>query len=317
MSIRVKSEKDLYLYLNEIYIMGISMRDIDVTTLSQLGYNVYESFGFIEINETALKTNLKNLSEVHRLACDSMICCCIDGELTLEINERTFTIQSGMFIILKRNNTWKVLQYSKDLYIICLLSQNSDYIAQLNNTLLLLDFKFQIDKNPCYRLQGTILNELITLFHLMKEVMKRNATMLKKEIIQNYLCIIFYTILSETVQNIYGTHSNKYANEMLRKFILLLDEHCKRERKLSFYADRLCVTSKYLTVLIKQASGRNARQWIVDFVIAESKRLLQKRSLNVLEVSDMMNFPNQSFFTKFFRQHTGQTPTEYKQIINA
>ena len=53
MSIRVKSEKDLYLYLNEIYIMGISMRDIDVTTLSQLGYNVYESFGFIEINETA------------------------------------------------------------------------------------------------------------------------------------------------------------------------------------------------------------------------------------------------------------------------
>lgn len=104
---------------------------------------------------------------------------------------------------------------------------------------------------------------------------------------------------------------------MLRKFILLLDEHCKRERKLSFYADRLCVTSKYLTVLIKQASGRNARQWIVDFVIAESKRLLQKRSLNVLEVSDMMNFPNQSFFTKFFRQHTGQTPTEYKQIINA
>ena len=78
-----------------------------------------------------------------------------------------------------------------------------------------------------------------------------------------------------------------------------------------------CVLLLNLTVLIKQASGRNARQWIVDFVIAESKRLLQKRSLNVLEVSDMMNFPNQSFFTKFFRQHTGQTPTEYKQIINA
>lgn len=115
MSIRVKSEKDLYLYLNEIYIMGISMRDIDVTTLSQLGYNVYESFGFIEINETALKTNLKNLSEVHRLACDSMICCCIDGELTLEINERTFTIQSGMFIISETSNTLRDLFCSKRL----------------------------------------------------------------------------------------------------------------------------------------------------------------------------------------------------------
>lgn len=255
------------------------MKDIDVRTLSELGYSAYESFGFIEINETALRSNLKNLSEVHRLACDSMICCCIDGELTLEINERPFTIQSGMFVIFKRDNIWKVLQYSNDLYIICVLSQSNDYIAKLNNTLLLLDFKFRIDKNPCYKLQGTILNELITLFHLMKEVMKRDATMLKKEIIENYLCIIFYTILSETVQNIYGTHSNKYADEILRKFILLLDEHCKQERRLSFYADRLCITSKYLTVLIKHASGRNARQWIVDFVIAESKRLLQKNLL--------------------------------------
>lgn len=286
-------------------------------TLSELGYNAYESFGFIEINDAALKTHLKDLSEVHRLACDSMICCCIDGELTLEINERPFNIQFGMFSILKRDNTWKVLRYSKDLYIICVLSQNNDYIAQLNNTLLLLDFKFQIDKNPCYKLKGTILNELITLFHLMKEVMKREVTMLKKEIIQNYLCIIFYTILTETVQNIYGTHNNKYANEILRKFILLLDNHCRQERRLSFYADRLCITPKYLTVLVKQASGRNARQWMVDFVIAESKRLLQKETLTVLEVSDRMNFPNQSFFTKFFRQYTGQTPTEYKQFINS
>lgn len=184
------------------------IRDINVLTLSELGYNAYDSFGFIEINNNALKSNLRDLSEVHRLVCDSMICCCIDGEITLQINERAFTIQSGMFCILKRNNTWQVSQYSEDINIVCVLSQKNDYITQLNNTLLLLDFKFKIDENPCYKLQGTIFNELITLFHLMKEVMKRDVAMLKKEIIQNYLCLVFCTILSETVQNIYGTHSN-------------------------------------------------------------------------------------------------------------
>lgn len=295
--------------------MENKIRDINVLTLTELGYNAYDSFGFIEINDTALKSNLKDLSEVHRLACDSMICCCIDGEITLQINERAFTIQSGMFCILKRNNTWQVSHYSEDINIVCVLSQKNDYITQLNNTLLLLDFKFKIDENPCYKLQGTIFNELITLFHLMKEVMNREVAMLKKEIIQNYLCLVFCTILSETVQNIYGTHSNKYANEILRKFIILLGEHCKHERKLSFYADRLYVSSKYLTVLIQKASGRTARQWIIDFVIAESKRLLQNSQLTILEVCYEMNFPNQSFFTKFFRKHTGQTPTEYKNLI--
>lgn len=295
--------------------MENKIRDINVMTLTELGYNAYDSFGFIEINNNALKSNLRDLSEVHRLACDSMICCCIDGEITLQINERAFTIQSGMFCILKRNNTWQVSQYSEDINIVCVLSQKNDYITQLNNTLLLLDFKFKIDENPCYKLQGTIFNELITLFHLMKEVMKREVAMLKKEIIQNYLCLVFCTILSETVQNIYGTHSNKYANEILRKFIILLGEHCKHERKLSFYADRLYVSSKYLTVLIQKASGRSARQWIIDFVIAESKRLLQNSQLTILEVCYEMNFPNQSFFTKFFRKHTGQTPTEYKNLV--
>lgn len=294
--------------------MGNKIKDIDVLTLSELGYNAYESFGFIEINDTALKSNLRNLSEVHRLACDSMICCCIDGELTLQINDRAFVIQSGMFCILKRDNTWQVSGYTDNICIVCVLSQNNDYIAQLNNTLLLLDFKFRIDENPCYKLQGTVFNELITLFHLMKEVMRRDIAMLKKEIIQNYLCLIFCTILSETVQNIYGNHTNKYANEVLRKFILLLGENCRQERKLSFYADRLCVSSKYLTVLIRKASGRSAHQWIVDFVIAESKRLLQNSHSTILEVCYEMNFPNQSFFTKYFRKHTGQTPTEYKSI---
>lgn len=292
------------------------IRDIDVLTLTELGYDAFESFGFIEINDHALKSNLRNLSEVHRLACDSMICCCIDGEITLQINGRAFNIQSGMFCILKRNTTWQVSKYSDNLNIVCVLSQNNDYIAQLNNTLLLLDFKFKIDENPCYKLQGTVFNELITLFHLMKEVMTREIAMLKKEIIQNYLCLIFCTILSETVQNIYGTNkNNKYANEVLKKFIILLGENCKHERKLSFYADRLCVSSKYFTVLIHKASGRTARQWIIDFVIAESKRLLQNSQLTILEVCFEMNFPNQSFFTKFFRKHTGMTPTEYKNLI--
>lgn len=300
--------------VKRIQSMKSKLIEIDVFTLSELGYSAYESFGFIEVNAAALKTNLKNLSEVHRLACDSMICCCIDGELTLNIDERAFSIQSGMFCILKRGNTWQVSQYTEDINILCVLSQNNDYIAQLNNTLLLLDFKFRITESPCYKLQGTVFSELITLFHLMKEVLKRDVAMLKKEIIQNYLCIIFCTILSETVQSIYSTQHNEYANEILRKFIILLGENCKQERKLSFYADRLFLSTKYLTVLIQKASGRSARQWLIDFVIAESKRLLQNSRMTVLEVCYEMNFLNQSFFTKFFRKYTGQTPTDYKRF---
>jgi AraC-like DNA-binding protein len=81
---------------------------------------------------------------------------------------------------------------------------------------------------------------------------------------------------------------------------------------MAFYADKLCLTPKYLSKLIKQASGKSAPEWIDNFVILEAKNLLKYTNLAIKEIVFQLHFPNQSVFYKFFKAHTGMTPSEYR-----
>ena len=79
-----------------------------------------------------------------------------------------------------------------------------------------------------------------------------------------------------------------------------------------FYADRLRVTPKYLTTLIKKASGRSVSAWIDYYVIGEAKTLLKYSDRSIYEISKELNFPNQSFFGSYFRRYVGVSPSQYR-----
>ena len=102
------------------------------------------------------------------------------------------------------------------------------------------------------------------------------------------------------------------SEEYFRSFIRCLYENYKNERSVTFYASQLRITPKYLTTVIKQVSGRTAAEWIDEYVILEAKNLLRYSSMSVQEVAYALNFANQSFFGKYFKQHTSMSPSQYK-----
>ena len=103
--------------------------------------------------------------------------------------------------------------------------------------------------------------------------------------------------------------------ELFRRFIALVNQHSKHERSVNFYADKLCLTPHYLSSVIRETSGQTVMQWINQAVILEAKVLLKHSNLLVFQISDELNFPNPSFFSKFFKRMTGMTPAEYQKQI--
>lgn len=101
--------------------------------------------------------------------------------------------------------------------------------------------------------------------------------------------------------------------ELFRRFIALVNQHSKHERSVNFYADKLCLTPHYLSSVIRETSGQTVMQWINQAVILEAKVLLKHSNLLVFQISDELNFPNPSFFSKFFKRMTGMTPAEYQK----
>ena len=102
--------------------------------------------------------------------------------------------------------------------------------------------------------------------------------------------------------------------QIFRDFLTLLEQHFTQERSISFYADRMCLTPKYLSTIVKEVSGKHGMQWIDEYVTLEAKALLRDNSLSVKQVSDQLNFPSQSMFGRFIKKMTGYSPKQYKQL---
>lgn len=101
--------------------------------------------------------------------------------------------------------------------------------------------------------------------------------------------------------------------ELFRRFITLVNEHCKTQRTTAFYANRLYLSPRYLSTVIRDVSGRTVVEWVNQAVILEAKVLLKHSDLLTYQIADELHFPNPSFFSKFFKRMTGMTPQEYQR----
>lgn len=106
--------------------------------------------------------------------------------------------------------------------------------------------------------------------------------------------------------------SQSRVQTIFDRFIYLVNQHATRKHQIGFYADKMCLTEHYLGTVIRQASGITAKEWIDRALIEHIKIELKYSDKPIVQISEEMNFPNPSFFSKYFKRLTNQTPLEYK-----
>ncbi|MCS2714966.1 helix-turn-helix domain-containing protein [Bacteroides thetaiotaomicron] len=136
----------------------------------------------------------------------------------------------------------------------------------------------------------------------------------RKEVIQHLLAALLYNIEYIAKNNGQAEHTTlPHQEDIFQRFISLVNTYSKTERNVSFYADKLCLTPRYLNTVIRQTSQQTVMDWINQSIILEAKVLLKHSNRLVYQISDELNFPNPSFFSKFFKRMTGMTPQEYQK----
>lgn len=100
--------------------------------------------------------------------------------------------------------------------------------------------------------------------------------------------------------------------ELFHRFVALVHENSSREREVAFYADRLCISTRYLSTIIRTIARVSAKEFIDRAVMLEIKMLLQSTDLSVQEIAYRLHFPDQSYLGRYFKKHTGESPTEYR-----
>lgn len=109
------------------------------------------------------------------------------------------------------------------------------------------------------------------------------------------------------------TNKRTVATDIFNRFIYLVNNHCREQRQLSFYAQKICVTERYLGTVIRQASGITAKEWIDKAVMTCAKVMLRHSDLPVNEIAERLNFSTASFFCKYFKRLEECSPQDYRK----
>ena len=102
--------------------------------------------------------------------------------------------------------------------------------------------------------------------------------------------------------------------DLFQRFVALVHEYCSQEREVAFYADKLCISTRYLSTIVRSVARSSAKEFIDRAVILEIKMMLQSTDLSVQEIAYRLRFPDQSYLGRFFKKHTGESPTEYRNM---
>ena len=150
-------------------------------------------------------------------------------------------------------------------------------------------------------------------YELLHNIAKSPLVEFKVEASRHLTLAMFYGysyVKHDVSNNFRGTNRQ---SEIYSNFLNLLSENYMKEREVRFYADKLCITAKHLSQIVKEISGKTALGIIEEYVITESKALLLSTKKPIQQIGDELNFPSQSVFGKYFKRITGVSPKEYRE----
>ena len=246
----------------------------------------------------------------------------LEGNIEIIINGRKFRFGPNTYMNLPTWSDIYEIRYDKDFHAMATATDRS--VAEdifRNRNPFPPTFRFALD----HSLGGQIIDkkDIITLkkdINNMIESLSNKEHRFAEEINYAYFYILL-TDMADMMWKKYGTgtpsrHSGmKRSDGIMKAFADLLAEHVKKETSVEFYAEKLCISKQYLSLIVKEKTQFSVGKIISIMRVEEASRLLRDPELTLQQIAEELAFADQSSFGKFFRKHSGMTPMRYRQSL--
>ena len=187
--------------------------------------------------------------------------------------------------------------------------QMTDNILSESN--IYSQLRSQIMRDPVFPIFGQ--GKVTAYFkRLLLKIVEMKDSPYRIEAAKHMILTLFYGFALSHPDRLNPKVQNRSEN-ITDRFFTLVKQNYKIHRDVAFYADNLCITPKYLSQSVREATGKPALQMIDDFVVAESKALLRSTDLSIEMIAETMGFHSQSLFGKYFKRVTGHSPRDYRK----
>lgn len=239
---------------------------------------------------------------------------CEQGTMHFRLNLTEHILEKDNLLIAVPDSICECIDMSQDCRLTMIVLSRPDTFKDINNQTAVIIRRY-MSKYPIIPLSAKDSAEFRIIYESMRQKILQPDYNYKKEVIHSYLQVLYCNIchLMKPYIELEDERLQDRKKQIYDCFMLELQRHYNTHRDIAFYAGRLCLTPKYLSQVILAVSGRYAKDWIRDYVILEAKVLLKSGQYTTQQVSDILKFPNQSFFGTYFKKAVGCSPKAYQE----
>ena len=243
-----------------------------------------------------------------------LMAMCKKGKAQYSIDTRQQVVKPGDLMFVSERHVIDNYEASPDFECLCIMLTTEYYhgfVQDVKNVSSLLLFSMN---NPVVSLTAKEIQVYSNYFQTIREKMADTSHHYRSPLVKALLLAMFYD-MSNVIYRVerQGNRKHTRAEAIFANFIRLLEENFRTQHRVSWYAEQLCITPKYLSEIVKKISLRTPNDWIDSYVILEARVLLKNTTKSIKEITDELNFPNQSFLGKYFKEHVGVSPSEYRK----
>ncbi len=258
-------------------------------------------------------TGLPTLQETARMKC-LILAICTEGYIQYNIDTEEKHVSKGDLMIINEGQVISNFSKSEDCDAI-VLAVSKDFFQEIIAGIKEISKLFLFARlHPVFHINDRLIKEFTNYIQSIKIKILDLDHKFRREVVSCLLKVLIYDMCN-VIYYMYNIEESQRtrAEIIFSDFINLVEQNFRKERRVSVYAEKLCITPKYLSETIKQISKRTPSQWIDYYVMLEIRVMLKSTKMSIKQITEKLNFPNQSFLGKYFKEHYGVSPSKYRK----
>ena len=244
-----------------------------------------------------------------------LVIICTAGKMQVEYDGKCITIQEGDLFLSVPGSVLSDYMVSPKFDCKLLAIRPSELMASRELHTQVISSAFYVKTHPVVHLTETDSQDVFAYYNLICSRIRQAEHHYKNAEMRSLIKAFLLKVISimDREMEMPETESTARGEQLVEKFVWMVNEDRGRNRLVEYYADRLNITPKYLSTIVRSSLNRTPTDVIKVVTMKEIERRLRYTDDSIKQISQAMNFPNTSFFGKYFKQHSGMTPNSYRK----
>ena len=241
---------------------------------------------------------------------------CKAGEGSFVFNERCYHIVKNDLVVIPYPNRVSNLAAHTNMHVEWFAADYKFLQNLLPSNNYSIGGSISLNQDPVIKLTDEQAQHLLADFHRLRDRMGDQHLQFYRELMGSLCLTMIYDIFEAHAQrDATDTHTDRTAFIVKQLMALLATGISRTERDVSYYAERLNISPKYLSATVKRVTGHSVTSYIDRHTVPILKDYLGDERLSLTQIADQMNFTSLSYFSRYCTKHLGKSPSEYRQSL--